>query len=214
MITYKILFLGDSSVGKTAFIFRFCDGKFEEDSLTTIGLDKKAKSVSHKDKKILLQIWDTAGQERFRSIAKSCYKGADGILLMYDVNNYDSFKHIKTWIKDIKANITIPWEKLALIVIGNKCDLPKEEKKVDKEDIEEFKKTNNGIQVIEASAKLDINVNESIIALIDKMMELGVGKYTKNDVEERARTFSVENVENNKKKKECCGGGGKKKENK
>ena len=133
---------------------------------------------------------------------------------MYDVNNYDSFKHIKTWIKDIKANITIPWEKLALIVIGNKCDLPKEEKKVDKEDIEEFKKTNNGIQVIEASAKLDINVNESIIALIDKMMELGVGKYTKNDVEERARTFSVENVENNKKKKECCGGGGKKKENK
>ena len=214
MITYKILFLGDSSVGKTAFIIRFCDGKFEEDSLTTIGLDKKAKSVSHKDKKILLQIWDTAGQERFRSIAKSCYKGADGILLMYDVNNYDSFKHIKIWIKDIKANITIPWEKLALIVIGNKCDLPNEAKKVDKEDIEEFKKTNNGIQVIEASAKLDINVNESIIALIDKMMELGVGKYTKNDVEERARTFSVENVENNKKKKDCCGGGGKKKENK
>ena len=214
MITYKILFLGDSSVGKTAFIIRFCDGKFEQDSLTTIGLDKKAKSVSHKDKKILLQIWDTAGQERFRSIAKSCYKGADGILLMYDVNNYDSFKHIKTWIKDIKANITIPWEKLALIVIGNKCDLPNEAKKVDKEDIEEFKKTNNGIQVIEASAKLDINVNESIIALIDKMMELGVGKYTKNDVEERARTFSVENVENNKKKKDCCGGGGKKKENK
>ena len=214
MITYKILFLGDSSVGKTAFIIRFCDGKFEEDSLTTIGLDKKAKSVSHKDKKILLQIWDTAGQERFRSIAKSCYKGADGILLMYDVNNYDSFKHIKTWIKDIKANITIPWEKLALIVIGNKCDLPKEEKKVDKEDIEEFKKTNNGIQVIEASAKLDINVNESIIALIDKMMELGVGKYTKNDVEERDRTYAVENVENKKKKKECCGGGGKKKENK
>ena len=214
MITYKILLLGDSSVGKTAFILRFCEGKFEDDSLTTIGLDSKTKFVSRQDKKIQLQIWDTAGQERFRSLSKSWYKGADGILLMYDVNNYDSFKHIKTWIKDIKANITIPWEKLALIVIGNKCDLPKEEKKVDKEDIEEFKKTNNGIQVIEASAKLDINVNESIIALIDKMMELGVGKYTKNDVEERARTFSVENVENNKKKKDCCGGGGKKKENK
>ena len=87
-------------------------------------------------------------------------------------------------------------------------------KKILIEKVEEFKKTNNGIQVIEASAKLDINVNESIIALSDKMMELGVGKYTKNDVEERARTFSVENVENNKKKKECCGGGGKKKENK
>ena len=105
MITYKILILGDSTVGKTAFIVRFCEGRFEEDSLTTIGLDSKVKFISRQEKKIQLQIWDTAGQERFRSLSKNYYKGADGILLMYDISNYESFKHIKNWITDIKNNI-------------------------------------------------------------------------------------------------------------
>ena len=82
MITYKILILGDSSVGKTAFIVRFCEDKFQEENLSTIGVDIKAKFLIRKEKKINLQIWDTAGQERFRSIAKNSYKGADGITLM------------------------------------------------------------------------------------------------------------------------------------
>ena len=76
-IYFKLLLLEDSSVGKTSFILRFCDNKFDEDSLTTIGLDQKNKYVKVGDKKIELPIWDTAGQERFRSIAKNLYKGAD-----------------------------------------------------------------------------------------------------------------------------------------
>ena len=85
MIIYKILVLGDSTVGKTAFIVRFCENKFEDDySLSTIGVDIKTKFIIRKEKKIQLQIWDTAGQERFRSITKNSYKGADGIILMYD----------------------------------------------------------------------------------------------------------------------------------
>ena len=208
MITYKILLLGDSSVGKTAFILRFCEGKFEDDSLTTIGLDSKTKFVSRQDKKIQLQIWDTAGQERFRSLSKSWYKGADGILLMYDISNYETFKHIKNWIGDLKNNISVAWEKLALIVIGNKSDLPPEKKKVDKKDIEEFENTQK-LKIIEASAKEDINVNESMIALIDKMLELGVGKVKKeDDDEEDNRKLSIRK---NTKKKDCCGGGDKKK---
>ena len=208
MITFKIILLGDSSVGKTAFIIQFCDGKFGEDSLTTIGLDRKAKFISHQDKKIQLEIWDTAGQERFRSIAKSSYKGADGILLMYDISNYETFKHIKNWIGDIKNNISLAWEKLALIVIGNKSDLPPEKKKVDKKEIEEFENTQK-LKIIEASATEDINVNESMIALIDKMLELGVGKVKKeDDDEEDNRKLSIKK---NTKKKDCCGGGDKKK---
>ena len=179
MITFKIMLLGDSSVGKTAFILRFCDGKFEDDTLTTIGLDTKTKFVSHKDRKIQLQIWDTAGEERFHSIAKSCYKGADGILLMYDVSNINSFKHIKNWINDIENNITVPKNKLALIIIGNKSDLPESEKKVDKKDMTDFENKFK-YKIIEASAKADKNVNESIIALIDKMLELGLGKVKKS----------------------------------
>ena len=199
MITYKILLLGDSSVGKTAFILRFCEGKFEDDSLTTIGLDSKTKFVSRQDKKIQLQIWDTAGQERFRSLSKSWYKGADGILLMYDISNYETFKHIKNWIGDIKNNISLAWDK---------SDLPPEKKKVDKKDIEEFENTQK-LKIIEASAKEDINVNESMIALIDKMLELGVGKVKKeDDDEEDNRKLSIKKKT---KKKDCCGGGDKKK---
>ena len=209
MITYKILILGDSTVGKTAFIVRFCEGKFEEDSLTTIGLDSKVKFISRQDKKIQLQIWDTAGQERFRSLSKSWYKGADGILLMYDISNYDSFKHIKNWINDIKTNISIPFEKLALIVIGHKSDLPEEKRKVDKNDIQTFENS-HGIKIIEASAKIDKNVNESMIALIDKMLELGVGKIkTGDEDEDDNKKLSLKKTK--KKKGDCCAGGGKKK---
>ena len=207
MITFKVLFLGDSTVGKTAFIVRFCDGKFEDDSLTTIGLDTKTKFVVHKEKKIQLQIWDTAGQERFRSIAKSCYKGADGILLMYDISKYETFKHIKSWITDIENNISVPKNKLALIIIGNKADLPNEEKTVDKKDIEEFE-SKFKYKIIEASAKTDQNVNESMIALIDKMLELGLGKIKSLDDEDDTQKLSAKKKD---KKKGLCGGGGKKK---
>ena len=209
MIIFKILLLGDSTVGKTAFIIRFCEGNFIEESITTIGLDTKTKFVSRQDKKIQLQIWDTAGQERFRSLSKSWYKGADGILLMYDISKYDTFKHIKNWINDIKNNISVPMEKMALIVIGNKSDLPASQRQVDKKDVEEFENSQK-LKIIEASAKNDVNVNQSMIALIDKMLELGVGKIKKEDEEEDDnRKLSVKNTK--PKKEGCCGGGGKKK---
>ena len=178
ILSFKILLLGDSTVGKTAFILRFCEDKFEEDSLTTIGLDQKNKFVKRGDKRLELHIWDTAGQERFRSIAKNCYKGADGIILMYDISKYETFKHIKTWINNIKESIDI--DKIALIVVGNKCDLPDSEKNVDQDSKQNFENTSK-MKIIEASAKDNINVNESFISLIDKMLELGLGKKKGND---------------------------------
>ena len=202
MITFKIMFLGDSSVGKTAFILRFCDGKFDDDTITTIGLDTKTKFVSHKDKKIQLQIWDTAGEERFRSIAKSCYKGADGILLMYDVSNISSFKHIKNWINDIENNITIPKDKLALIIVGNKSDLPEDQKKIDNNDREDFENKYK-YKIIETSAKTDKNINESIIALIDKMLDLGLGKIKNNDNDEEDDNQKLSNKKKKKKGSFC-----------
>ena len=132
MITYKVLVLGDSSVGKTAFIVRFCEEKFDSDNLSTIGVDIKTKFITRREKKINLQIWDTAGQERFRSIAKNSYKGADGIILMYDITNLGTFKHIKNWITDIKSKTDKPLDKLALIIVGNKSDL-EDNRQVNKE---------------------------------------------------------------------------------
>ena len=202
MITFKIMLLGDSSVGKTAFILRFCDNKFEDESITTIGLDTKTKFVSHRDKKIQLQIWDTAGEERFRSIAKSCYKGADGILLMYDVSNISSFKHIKNWINDIENNITVPKDKLALIIVGNKSDLPEDQKKIDNKDREDFENKYK-YKIIETSAKADKNINESIIALIDKMLDLGLGKIKNNDNDDEDDNQKLSNKKKKKKGSFC-----------
>ena len=82
-ISFKINLLGDSSAGKTNFIDRYCDGVFESEKISTIGIDRRSKYIKRDNKLIELNIWDTQGQERFRSIAKNSYKGSDGILLFY-----------------------------------------------------------------------------------------------------------------------------------
>ena len=202
MITYKVIILGDSKVGKTAFILRFCEDKFLEESLSTVGLDMKTKFVTRQNKKIQLQIWDTAGQERFRSITKNIYKGAHGILLMYDVTNKETFKHIKEWINNIRDNINNQIDKIAICVLGNKIDQPEEMKQVTEEDKQKFKDESN-LDIMEVSAKSNININESIIELVDKMIELGVGIKKSDDDEEDGQKLQKIKT---KKKKECCGG--------
>ncbi len=202
IISFKLMLLGDTSVGKTSFILRFCDDKFEEESLTTIGIDQKNKYVKVDDKKIELHIWDTAGQERFKSLAKNLFKGADGIILMYDMSNLDSFKAIKKWINDIKESIDIT--KVGIIIVGNKCDLPEDEIKVDKETKDYFEKEQK-MKIIEASAKNSKNVNDSFLIIIKKMIELGLGKKKSDDDEEdtpqklrKSRTGTKRNNNN------CC----------
>ena len=214
IISFKILLLGDSGVGKTAFILRFCDDKFDEDSLTTIGLDQKNKFVKRGDKKLELHIWDTAGEERFRSIAKNCYKGADGIILMYDISRYETFKQIKTWINNIKESINI--DKVALLVVGNKIDLPKDVETVDEESKNNFENSSK-MKIIEASAKENTNVNDSFITLIDKMLELGLGKKkygndddNDNDEVNNSQQLKRPKANDKKNKNNCCGGGKKK----
>ena len=213
MITYKILLLGDSMVGKSTFIIRFCEGKFEDETfISTIGLDTKTKYILHKNHKIQLKIWDTAGEERFHSITKNTFKGANGILLMYDISNYDTFKHIKNWISDIKNNANVEFDKIAIIILGNKSDLSDELRKVDKDDIEKFENENEGLKIMEVSVKNNYNVNESMMALIDRMLELGVWKRKKStneDDEEEGQ--KINNNKNKKKKGNCCDDGGKKK---
>ena len=205
IISFKLLLLGDSTVGKTAFILRFCDDKFDEDSLTTIGLDQKNKFVKRGDKRIELHIWDTAGQERFRAIAKNLYKGADGIILMYDISNNNSFQNIKRWITSIKESVDIT--KIALIIVGNKCDLPTEERVVDEDSRQNLENQCN-IKIFEASAKDNINVNESFIALIDKMLGLGLGKKRTNEFDDDGQKLKNSDGEN---RNNCCGGNRKRK---
>ena len=206
-ITFKILLVGDSEVGKTSFILRFCEDTFKEDSLATIGLDTKTKFLKRNDKKIQLIIWDTAGQERFKSLAKNIFKGAQGILLMYSIDKKSSFKAIKDWLNSIKERTDI--KKVGLLIIGNKCDLPEEKREVDQEMVDTFKEKEK-IDIIEGSAKNNINVNEAFISLIDKMLQLGLGKKKKsfgNDNDDEGDNENGIKLNNDKKKKNgnCCG---------
>ena len=203
---FKILILGDSEVGKTSFILRFCENKFPEDSLTTIGIDTKTKFIKRNDKKIQLVIWDTAGQERFKSIGKNALKGADGVLLMYAINKKNSFKAMKDWINSIKESLNI--DKHGFIIIGNKCDLPEEEREVDDDMVKIFKDKEK-VEIIEASGKNDINVNESFIKLIDKMIELGLGRQKKkneydDDENDKGKNLKLEQTTKKRNNNNCC----------
>ena len=208
MILYKILLLGNSSVGKTSFLLRFCDDKYDPETLTTIGVDYKKKFIKRHDKRIKLHICDTAGQERFRSIAKNLFKNADGIIIMYDITNKKSFQDIKDWISSIKDNVDL--DKIGLVISGNKKDL--EDKREVSEEFREKLEEKQNIKVIETSSKDNINVNETFAELIDRMEQLGLGikhqsSYDDED-EEPADKNTVKITREATKEKNnggCCG---------
>lgn len=97
----KVIIIGDSGVGKTNVLTRYCEGIFKDSYVATIGVDFKIKVLNIDGTKIKLQIWDTAGQERFRNITTTYFKGAAGIILVYSIDNYDSFRNIHNWMKQI-----------------------------------------------------------------------------------------------------------------
>eukprot|EP01116_Phalansterium_solitarium_P005956 TRINITY_DN1827_c0_g1_i4.p1 TRINITY_DN1827_c0_g1~~TRINITY_DN1827_c0_g1_i4.p1 ORF type:complete len:212 (-),score=77.76 TRINITY_DN1827_c0_g1_i4:992-1627(-) len=169
----KLLLIGDSGVGKSCLLLRFSDDSFTPSFITTIGIDFKIRTLLIDNKKIKLQIWDTAGQERFRTITTAYYRGAMGILLVYDVTDDKSFNNIRNWVRNIDQHAS---ENVARILIGNKADL------VDKKLIE----TARGKQLadefhmkfLETSAKNSTNVDEAFVTLardIKKRLEAAEG---------------------------------------
>jgi len=124
---FKIVVVGDSGVGKSCLLLRFSDNAFSETYISTIGVDFRFRTVvvggkgNRNKRTVKLQIWDTAGQERFRTITTSYYRGADGIMLVYDVSSLDSFLHCKDWVAEIDRNVGGVSD-VKLILVGNKCD--------------------------------------------------------------------------------------------
>jgi len=153
---FKLLLIGDSGVGKTSVLFRFSDDAFNSTFISTIGIDFKIRTIELGDKKIKLQIWDTAGQERFRTITTAYYRGAMGILLVYDITNEKSFENIKTWIKNIEQHASADVEKM---ILGNKCDM-EDKRKITKEQGEQLAKEYN-VKFMETSAMNRTNVEKA-----------------------------------------------------
>lgn len=116
----KLLLIGDSGVGKSCLLLRFSDDSFTTSFITTIGIDFKIRTIELDGKRVKLQIWDTAGQERFRTITTAYYRGAMGILLVYDVTDKATFENIRNWIKNIELHASNNVNKM---LIGNKADM-------------------------------------------------------------------------------------------
>ena len=150
---------------------QFTDNIFSACFISTIGVDFKIKTVVIDDKVVKLQIWDTAGQERFRTITTSYYRGAHGIFLVFDLNDEQSFRHIREWMGEVQR-YSSPSKLSSLILIGNKSDLPR---KVSEGEIAEFCAEKN-MQYIETSAKDNFNIDHAFISLArnikSKMVEI------------------------------------------
>jgi Ras-related protein Rab-1A len=120
LLYVQVVIIGDTGVGKSCLLLRFAEDAFSENYVSTIGVDFRFRTVKIDKKTIKLQIWDTAGQERFRTITSAYYRGADGIIMVYDVTSRESFNHINDWLTEVNRYAS---ETSCKLIVGNKCDL-------------------------------------------------------------------------------------------
>lgn len=167
-ILAKILILGNSQVGKSSILNQFTEGVFTETIPPTLGIDYKINKVNVEGTEIKLQIWDTAGQERFKSITENFYKGAQGIILVFDLTEHESFAAIRTWLKNIYEKAG---KNVVVCLLGNKLDMVElannditfridRSKFVNEQDVDELLKE-IPIKYFRSSAKSNLNIREA-----------------------------------------------------
>ena len=163
---FKIVLIGDTCVGKSCILVRFSDDVFNENYVTTIGVDFRFKTMIVKNKIAKIQIWDTAGQERYRSITTAHYRGAAAIIICCDSTNKDSFYNLNNWIDEISKYTDKEVDKLILM---NKCDLV-DDRQIDKSEMAKFEKE-NGIKIMEVSAKTGSGIDKAFEYIIEKLID-------------------------------------------
>ena len=173
-LQYKLLFLGDISVGKTSLLIRYMDNKYEA-GIPTVGIDVRYKFITYNNKTIRLDIWDTAGQERFNSLTNTYIKGANGIIFVYDKTNKNSFERLKRIMMDTKEKIS---NEVVIMVVENKNDL--EVKEVSEKAVNDFEIKNN-VKVYSTSAKTGDGVEQLFKDLIQKILNNKNNDKVKND---------------------------------
>ena len=188
---FKILIIGDSGVGKSNILLRYVDGMFSEEFISTIGVDFRIHTLQIENKNVKLQLWDTAGQDRFKSIVQSYYRGAAGILVVYDVTNRESFENINQWINEVQRLSS----EAQLVLVANKIDLS-DKAKVTSEEGKSLA-LQFGIPFFEVSAKSNSNIDECILTIAKTLVNKEKHDIIIND------PFNP-NLKKNQKKTTCC----------
>lgn len=161
---FKLLLIGDSGVGKSCLLLRFADDTYTESYISTIGVDFKIRTIELEGKTIKLQIWDTAGQERFRTITSSYYRGAHGIIVVYDITDQETFNNVKQWLQEIDRYAC---ENVNKLLVGNKCDLTAK-RAVETATAKEYA-DQLGIPFLETSAKSSANVEQAFLTMASEI---------------------------------------------
>jgi len=196
---FKLLLIGNSSVGKSSLLLRFSDNVFNEAFLPTIGVDFKIRTFDLGGKTAKLQIWDTAGQERFKTITKAYYKGAHGIILVYDITDEQSFKDLENWQNEVEKHAST---NVVRLLVGNKCDLDKDRRVT-------FEQGKNlaaqlGIKFVETSAKTSTNVEETFYTLAKQIKENVVLNDSKDGQTEQPKRLLDKSEEVRPQQTSCC----------
>ena len=172
---FKILIIGDSGVGKSNLLLRYVKNEFASDMRSTVGVEFGTKMLKIENYDVKAQIWDTAGQERYRAITSAYYKGAKGVLIVYDITRKNSFDNVDKWLNDFKMKSD---EDAAIVIVGNKSDLINEREV----SIEEatLKAQVNHLAFFETSAKENENVHSAFMSLMNQVLK----NYKKNNSED------------------------------
>lgn len=201
---FKLLLIGNSSVGKSCLLLRFSDNIFNDNFLPTIGVDFKIRTFDLQNKTIKMQIWDTAGQERFKTITSSYYRGAHGVILVYDITDRQSFNDLENWHAETEKHAS---EDIVKMLIGNKNDL--ESSRVVTFNEGKSYAMANGMEFIETSAKGNINIEEAFFMIARKIKE----KAQKFEEKHSGELYKKKKLNNNttkittedeETKKNCC----------
>jgi len=165
--TFKILLLGDASVGKTSFTKRYCYNIFNPSERLTIGVDFHVKTIELNDTKIKLQIWDVGGEERFRFLLPTYCLGANAAFLLYDITRPSTLDNISEWMTIVRQK----GGPIPIMLVGSKIDLSKSSRKVPREYGIQIAEKNNMASFVEISAKEDVNVDEGFKVLTEMTLD-------------------------------------------